>query len=72
MSVPSPELERAFELAEKKILFEMNRNKENKDSTVVKFRYMQSINKLTEPKKNKSKVRLVTGGEEDLEFLCFD
>ena len=41
----------------------MNKNKENQNSTVVNFRYMQSISKLNEPKKNRSKVYLANGEE---------
>ena len=47
-------------------MFEMNKNKENQDSTVVKFRYMQSLLQAEKPKINKSKVELINGGEEEL------
>jgi hypothetical protein len=44
----------------------MHRQNENQDNTEVKFRYMQSIDKLDTYKSHITKVEMVTGGEEQL------
>jgi hypothetical protein len=62
----------AFDLAEKKIMHDMNEKKENQDNKEVQFRFMQCLEQSEVGTKRKNKVAFDTGGEEEIELMCYD
>lgn len=50
----------------------MNEKKENQDNKEVQFRFMQCLEQRDEGTKRKNKVAYDTGGEEEIELMCYD